>query len=303
MEYIGLIAGKSGDSLTEELQKKGYKVALVIGKEKEPGYNIADKLLLTDLTNVEKIYNFFKENNIKKVFIGTGHYLIRDIIKFLENNKIISTIKLKDIDLCKDKIYFKKEIKKYGYLTPNFLVINNKEELFESIKKIKFPIVMKSPIDKVQPEKIDNVERLIEHANEILSLGSQVMLEEFIIGNDCTVAVKSFDGITQDLGVIYYSKAKEYKLKGFTSAKSEKMPLEKEKTILKIANNLVKDLNINGCPRIDFIIDNQGTIYILEMNIVLVSGYTGSAYPFFIKQGINIAKEMVENNLKILNKR
>ena len=39
---IGLIAGKSGDSLTDELHDLGYQVALVVGKEQEPGTEKAD---------------------------------------------------------------------------------------------------------------------------------------------------------------------------------------------------------------------------------------------------------------------
>jgi predicted Fe-Mo cluster-binding NifX family protein len=41
-------------------------------------------------------------------------------------------------------------------------------------------------------------------------------------------------------------------------------------------------------------IDSQGTPYILEVNAVIVTGYNGSAYPFFHSKGIDIAKIMTD---------
>ena len=69
---IGLIGGASGKELTEYIQKFGFTVALVIGKADEPGSDIADHILVTDLRNIEQVYSWLKELGVKKLIIGTG---------------------------------------------------------------------------------------------------------------------------------------------------------------------------------------------------------------------------------------
>jgi len=70
---IGLIAGHSGDSLTDILKRKGYLVAVVGGAENEPGMDKADFVLVGDLSKHKEIINFFREHEADKVIIGTGH--------------------------------------------------------------------------------------------------------------------------------------------------------------------------------------------------------------------------------------
>jgi len=101
--------------------------------------------------------------------------------------------------------------------------------------------------------------------------------------------------------VTYYCKAKEYKLKGFEGAYSKKMSEDKESEICKIAVQIVEQLGFTGLLRIDFIVDEcSEKVYVLELNTVIVTGYKGSAYPFFKKQGIDIAEVMISNSLKLL---
>jgi len=105
----------------------------------------------------------------------------------------------------------------------------------------------------------------------------------------------------RSLGVTYYCKAKEYKLKGFEGAYSKKMSEDKESEICKIAVQIVEQLGFTGLLRIDFIVDEcSEKVYVLELNTVIVTGYKGSAYPFFKKQGIDIAEVMISNSLKLL---
>ena len=66
----------------------------------------------------------------------------------------------------------------------------------------------------------------------------------------------------------------------------------------KIASDIVRKIGFSGLVRIDFIISEK--IYVLELNSVIVTGYHGSAYPFFEKQGINIATKAINASLKIL---
>lgn len=302
MEYIGLIAGKSGDSLTEELQKKGYKVALVIGKEKEPGYNIADKVLITDLSNQEEIYKFFVKLQVRYLIVGTGHMVALKTIKYLEEKGIKLSIDLQKTLLCKDKYLFKKKIEEMGYLTPKYVLFkkesDQEENIKEILKKFEFPIVLKSPIDKREPIAVNNISELKEYYENIKSLDSDILAEEYISGSDVTVPVVSNKLDTNALGILYWSKGKIEFLKGFENSKSYKINNEEE--VLKNIANLIKDLGIIGLSRADIVVKDNGKIYILEVNSIIVCGNTGSVYnQLWQKQGFNFAKITVENALKV----
>lgn len=301
---IGLVAGHSGDSLTDKLRNIGYQVALVGGSENEPGMDNADFILIEDLSNYSKIADFFLNNKVSKVIIGTGHYKAINLANYLNNIGIITNINYEKSLLAKDKIKFKKELININIKTPKFLNIDFDKniEVEEIINKINIPCVIKSNTDAIQPQKVNIIKNLEDAILQVKNSNTDVLVEEYIKGNDCTVAVVSDGNIIKSLGVTYYSKAKEYKLNGFEGAYSKKVSYEKELELNSIAINIVKELEFKGLSRIDFIIDEKSEeIYVLELNTVIVTGYNGSAYPFFKEQGIDVAEVMIQNSLRLID--
>lgn len=300
---IGLIAGHSGDSLTDELHKRGFKVAIVGGQKNEPGMNKADFTFVEDLANHQKIISFFNKHKVNKIIIGTGHVLAINLSKHLEENSFKTNIDYSKSMLAKDKVNFKKELIKLKIKTPEFINISNHEyrSVDKIINEIKIPCVVKSSIDAIQPVKVNSRLELTKAIQNVQSTNTVVLIEEYIKGNDCTVAVVNDGENVSGLGVIYYSKSKEYKLKGFDEAYSKKVTTEKECELNDIAINIVKKLGIKGLSRVDFVIDEENEKnYVLEINTVIVTGYHGSSYPFFKDKGIDIGKVMVSNALKLL---
>lgn len=298
MQTIGLIAGKSGDSLTDELHKRGYKVAIICGRKGEAGYDAAEEKIISDLSESEKIIRFFQKKEVKKVIIGTGHYLVFALAQKLEEAGIKINIDIEKSLLAKDKVRFKRKIEEIGIETPVYESFLSREEFNKKGIKFPLPCVVKSNTDTVQPRKVDDIENLLEAAEDVFATDAVLLLEQYIPGNDCTVAVVNDGTIVKSLGVLYYSKAKEYGLKGFDSAKSEVMLEVEEQKVCKIASDIVSKMGFPGLVRIDFIIDEK--IYVLELNTVIVTGYHGSAYPFFKRQGIDIAVEAINASLKLL---
>lgn len=300
---IGLIAGHSGDSLTDKLKNKGYAVALVGGRENEPGMNKADFILIEDLSNHQKIASFFMEHYVNKVIVGTGHSKAINLVEYLHNRGLATNINHSKSLLAKDKIKFKNELIDIKVKTPKFMSINVDEDVpFKAIlDKIKIPCVIKSTTDAVQPQKVDTILELQDAIENVKATNTVVLIEEYIKGNDCTVAVVSDCNNVRSLGVTYYSKAKEYNLKGFDDAYSKKLSDEKELELNSLATQIVEKLEFKGVSRVDFIIDEKsGENYVLELNTVIVTGYNGSAYPFLKEQGIDIAEIMIDNSLKLI---
>lgn len=303
-DCIGLIGGHSGDSLTDELHKAGYSVALVGGKPGEPGMDKAEAVLIGDLSNHNSIIEFLYNHNVKFVVIGTGHILAIQLVRSLEKKGFLTNIDYAKSMLSKNKRKFKEQLIKNGIKTPQYYIVPKEYRIDTIVEKMGIPCVVKSTTDAVQPEKINHIDELSDSIKMVMETGTDVMIEQYVNGNDCTVAVTYNGDIIENLGVIYYSKAKEYKLKGFDTAYSKKIARNKEEEICKIANGIVSTLGFIGLSRIDFIIDQDNSdIYVLELNSVMITGYHGSAYPFFIKQGINIPKVLVENALQIYKRR
>jgi len=100
-------------------------------------------------------------------------------------------------------------------------------QLTKTVSKISIPCVVKSAVDAVQPVKANSVAELKEAVEKVRATNTAVLIEEYIKGNDCTVAVESDGKNVRSLGVTYYCKAKEYKLKGFEGAYSKKMSEDK----------------------------------------------------------------------------
>jgi len=95
--------------------------------------------------------------------------------------------------LAKDKIKFKKELAKLKIATPEYLSFDSNEDVSidETVSKISIPCVVKSAVDAVQPVKANSVAELKEAVEKVRATNTAVLIEEYIKGNDCTVAVES----------------------------------------------------------------------------------------------------------------
>lgn len=302
-EIIGLIAGRSGNTLTKELKRRGYKVALVIGKENEPGSKEANFVFVSDLRRHEDIYNFFKEKNINHLVVGTGHYLALELFEYLEKKGIKLSINLSTTILCKNKYKLKKKIETMGYKTPKYLLIDKNKELFEVSNIIEenfnYPVVIKSPNDKLLPIAAQNKDEVKYYCKLLKEKNSDILLEEYVIGSDVTTPVLNDGKITKALGIMYWSKGKVENLKGFEKSYSDKIPNEEE--VLKQLSNLIKELNVMGLSRVDYIYKDS-KIYILEINSIIVTSDSGSVYnETWKKDGYNFPALLVENALNIFN--
>ncbi len=301
-EIIGLIAGKSGDSLTDEIHSQSYGVALVAGSDKDPGLDKADCCCVTDLRNREQILSFFREHGVKYFVIGTGTVLAFDLSDYLEGHGMVSSINTKASFLVKDKVKTKIAFSQIDVTSPRYAFFPNETyqetAVIEAAHSLTFPVVVKSNTDATQPVCAHDEAELSAAAARVIDTSTDLLLEEFIDGGDVTVCVSRNMSGTRPVGVIPYSKAKEYALEGFDHPYVYALTEQMNKELLDISERIVEHLGIIGIARIDYII-RDGVIYALEANSVIVTGYHGSAYPFFKAEGINIAKVSAENAISV----
>lgn len=300
---IGLIAGRSGEVLYKELKRKGKEVYLLAGRQEDSGVAIALNKFICDFQNKREIEQYLKKNNIKEIIVGTGHIKAIKLLEYLEDKGYNLSINLNEIKLCKDKHKLKKELIRLGYDTPSYKLYEDIINFEKSIK-IKFPCVLKSTLDKFTPSVVKDKETLLKKIQEYNCLETEIILEEYVEGNEISIPVINNGKQIKILGVMNYSKGKDEKLEGFENLIVKPLTIEEEKEVFRLSLKLIKELNICGLSRIDAIIKNK-KMYILEINGIIVTGETDDDYTKIWKQKeMNFPEELIQCGLEILeNKR
>lgn len=300
-EFIGVVAGKSGEAIAKEVKKWGAKVALISGKVNEPGTDTADCCLCIDLSEQQRILEFFKSKNVNKVIFGTGHILALELAEFLSQNGVLVNIIPEVSKLCNNKYELKKKAEEIGLRTPKYCIVSKEDDINIILKEWKFPFVVKSIRDYVQPQLIHDKTALDIALKALFCNEPTVMFEQYIKGNDCSVVVSNSCDAVKALGVIYWSKANEDKLKGFFESFSKPLKKEIEEKVKLDAVRLVDYINVLGLPRVDIIVEDN-IPYILEINSIIFSRNSGTTYTILSRRnGINSAKIIVENAIKFFS--
>ncbi len=299
MEYIGIVAGKSGESIAKEVHKWGYKSALVAGKRGENGVAVSDAHICVDLSRKEEIFSFFQAFHVDKVIFATGHILAIELAQYLKEQGIQININPEVSLLCNNKYALKNVMKEIGLRTPDYCEIKKGTDWITQLKNIKFPVVVKSIKDIVTPQLVKSLEELIEVVRELFINEESVLLEQYIHGNDCSVVILNDGESIQVEGVLYWSKAQDDELKGFFESYSAPLELEVEKRVKEAAVNLVQHINALGLVRADIIVEND-IPYILEINSVIYSNNSGSWYTISSrKDGVYSARLIVQGALRM----
>jgi len=311
METIGLIAGGSGHTLTEELQKAGYTVALAGGVAEERGMDIADYTLVCDLRDTDTIIHFLKEKKVNKIILGTGHRFAFELAEKCEEEGLVASVDAAISKLFKDKIKYKQNLVKNNLPTPLFYAAGTINKIDDIINTVGLPCVIKSPVDKSLPQKVNTREELNNALQEVLSKEEIALAEEFITGVDITIPVTANYENIKALFVSYYSKAKEVKLKGFDENRVRYLSPAEEEAAMIIAEHSVRKAGIVGFCRVDMLVDDNNKMQILECNSVTVTGTNSPQAEFsrnFVcaenkRHNINMAALLVENAFTVFEQK
>lgn len=254
------------------------------------------------MRNKKEILNFFVNNNVKYFVIGTGTILAFELAEFLEEHDLVSSISVQAAKLVKNKYRTKLEFKKLGIITPEYMFIKSGEiiNVNKVTENLGLPCVIKSNTDAIQPVCVYSLDELKDAIEAVKKTSTDILIEKCILGGDVTVCVAS-DGVNiHSFGPLSYSKAKEYELKGFKNPYALTASDDIKCALSEQSIQIVKALGLVGVVRVDYIVNND-TYYALEVNAVIVTGYHGSAYPFFRNAGVNVAKVCIENAVSVFS--
>ena len=284
------ISLKSGKSIIENIDKNKYEVIPVVIDEK------------VDIINKVKDLDFA---------------LLALHGKFGEDGTVQSVLQTLDIPysgcgpltsaLCMDKDLTKTVLQANGIRTARWLNVKSVEEIdYEAIENIGYPVFIKPTNggSSVATFKIYDKEKVQEAVEEGLKWDTEVMIEEFIDGNEITCPVfdnKLFPVIAIKPKSDFFDYTQKYSENGVDEVLVE---LEEDlyKEVKEMALKTYKALKCEVYSRIDMIVNKEGTPYILEVN-TLPGMTAASLFPKSAKgEGYSFSEFLdliIETSLKV----
>ncbi len=249
----------SGKACINALKKRGYKVSVFDPKYKN--FNLINKKKTDVIFNA--LHGRDGEDGVAQSYfeyLGIPYTHSGVISSFNAMNKIFSK-----------EIFRKNKIKTPKYFT---IKVNDFKKKIKKIiisKKLKFPIVIK-PINEgssLGVEICKNKKKLMNSTNYLLKKYKELILEEYIGGQEIQVAVIN----SKPLGAIELIPKRlfyDYKAKYTKKAKTEhvmpaRLSKRHNKVVLKIAMKAHNALNCRGVTRSDFKFF-KNNFYLLEIN-------------------------------------
>ena len=284
------ISLKSGKSIIENIDKNKYEVIPFVIDEK------------VDIINKVKDLDFA---------------LLALHGKFGEDGTVQSVLQTLDIPysgcgpltsaLCMDKDLTKTVLEANGIRTARWLNVKSVEEIdYEAIENIGYPVFIKPTNggSSVATFKIYDKEKVQEAVEEGLKWDIEVMIEEFIDGNEITCPVfdnKLFPVIAIKPKSDFFDYTQKYSENGADEVLVE---LEEDlyKEVKEMALKTYKALKCEVYSRIDMIVNKEGTPYILEVN-TLPGMTAASLFPKSAKgEGYSFSEFLdliIETSLKV----
>lgn len=284
------ISLKSGKSIIENIDKNKYEIIPVVIDEK------------VDIINKVKDLDFA---------------LLALHGKFGEDGTVQSVLQTLDIPysgcgpltsaLCMDKDLTKTVLEANGIRTARWLNVKSVEEIdYEAIENMGYPVFIKPTNggSSVATFKIYDKEKVQEAVEEGLKWDTEVMIEEFIDGNEITCPVfdnKLFPVIAIKPKSDFFDYTQKYSENGADEVLVE---LEEDlyKEVKEMALKTYRALKCEVYSRIDMIVNKEGTPYILEVN-TLPGMTAASLFPKSAKgEGYSFSEFLdliIETSLKV----
>lgn len=178
----------SNIAVVKTAQELGIYVIVVdsiLDRVKTPSKNIADEAWDLDYSNTSEIVKKAMENNINGVFAGYSEYRVLAALKIANAMKLPFYATEEQINLTRNKRFFKNECIKYGIKTPKDYCYSYPIS-DEELKTIKYPVIVK-PADYAGRKGITicHNEKKIHDAISFAvsySKSKMIIIEEFLEG-------------------------------------------------------------------------------------------------------------------------
>ncbi|MGG7214845.1 D-alanine--D-alanine ligase [Clostridium nigeriense] len=244
----------SGNSMIQHINKKKYEVVPVVIDKKE---DVLEKVKGLDFALLALHGKFGEDGTVQAVLETLG-------IPYSGCNTLSSS-------LCMDKDLTKTILKAKGIRTARWINVSSVDEIdYDAIEKMGYPVFIKPTNggSSVATFKITNKEDVEAAVIEGLKWDKEVMIEEFIKGDEITCPVfdnELFPVLAIKAKTDFYDYEQKYSANGAEHYAIDLEPKIYEE-VKKMALETYKALKCSVYSRIDMIITEEGVPYVLEVN-------------------------------------
>ena len=256
---------------------------------------LKDNCILVDVKNHYQLVDILKKEKVEYCYNilhgtfgedGSIQGLLDCLnIKYTGENTLVSSV-------CMNKVYTKRIWQSSNIPTADFILL---KDIYNNDKlKIDFPLILK-PISNGSSVGVSLIKTKKEFEENIKKIEkiSDYFIEPYIKGKEITVGlVRENKGIYTFpiLGINTKNEIYDYDAK-YTAGKTElevpaKIDKKIEKKVIEICSSAYNILGCEGLCRIDAIIDENGKIYLMEVNTQ--SGMTNTSDIPAMAKSINI---------------
>jgi len=201
--------------------------------------------------------------------------------------------------LAMDKLKTKQIWSAAGLPTPDYRVISNEQECHQAVTELGLPLIIKPVLEgsSIGMSKIEREEEMAEAWQKANDCKGTVIAEQWIQGKEYTAAIlddQVLPLIKLETSHKFYDYDAKYKSDSTKYICPCELPEADEIQFSEMAKQAFDAVNASGWGRVDFMIDGDGQIWLIEVNTV--PGMTShSLVPMAAKQaGISFEQLVVK---------
>lgn len=295
-------AGFEQKIVIDHAHNLGIHVIAVDANPDAEGLKIADTPIVNDIKNIDELCVIAKKYSIDGVM--THAVEIPHIVSRVSERMNLPGLSSAIADRATNKLSRIKCFKNNKIPSPLFEHASSKEEAYQKVKNMKFPIVIK-PIDNAgsrgvsKIEKIDDIHKGFNDAI-LFSNEKTVLIEEFLIGPEISTESIILNGkiITTGFADRNYTIKERFKPHMIENGHTIPSILsnDKQKKIIQVAEDAIRAIGINfGVAKGDLILDNDKP-KVLEMAARTSGGrFASDMVP--LSSGVNIIPALIQMSL------
>lgn len=297
MKILVLAGGSDQIALINELKDRGHIVILVDCFENPPAKSYADKHIVASTLDVDVVKQIASEENVSLVCTACTDQALLTVANVSEQLNLPCYISYKTALNVTNKSYMKEVMLANNIPTAKYKILDSVD--LEVIKVFKLPVVVK-PVDcnsSKGVKRVDNKDDLEKFLKDAINFSRTrtAIVEEFKAGKEISADFYIENGIAKFLSATTSTKIKNRK--SFTILSSDYPAIDENQkgNLIEIANNIAAAFQLDNCPLLIQLINENGELNVLEFSARMGGG---SKYHLIkVLSGVDIMKKYVDRIL------
>jgi len=260
---LGIVGGgQLGKMMAFEAKRMFMKVIILDPNKDCPASSLADKLIIGDFSDEQKIYDLSKEVDIITFEIELAN---ATALNNLEESGFVVHPSPKTLSIIQNKYRQKKFLRENMITVPDFELVSSKEQLMDYCSNSGFPVLLKACEDSYDGRGNYLIRSEIEIGKALAYFsGRQIMVEKFVnFKKEISIMVARNSSGTISYFPIAENIHEDHILK--TSIIPARISKETERKAIDLAIMTMKSLKGSGIFGIEMFVDEEDNVLINEI--------------------------------------